>query len=451
MRFALFVACCALGVSVASLAQPVSSPERPLSATPTAIIEPASVPSIAQPLPQDSVTPAAAPTAQAIEAQAAANPSDAEAAAQQHAALPGAAPEEQTTGAVAPAASTSEEKNSAPVVEQHAALPAGPAVEPAPVQPEAETKETPADSTATADRCPGHPGALGTSRVLTISPSEFSLLGSLQYKQTLPLKDHEVVLTFDDGPIPPYTTSILDTLASQCVKATYFLVGEMAQIRPSLVRRIYNEGHSIGTHSQHHPYAFQRLPMQRVESEVDGGIASVETALGDPRALSPFFRIPGFGRNGAIEQFLESKKLVTWSTDVDTDDWWRGSSPNAIVQRAMQRLSKKGRGIILMHDIHPATAMALPMLLKELKAEGYHVVHVVAAGDHPQSLPDLIASPAEKEIFPLHAASVGKSAAKSSLRHRVKTALSKRQHRAAKRKGKGTLTTSALDSRRKSY
>ena len=51
----------------------------------------------------------------------------------------------------------------------------------------------------------------------------------MQYKQTLPLNDHEVVITFDDGPIPPYTNRILDTLASQCVKATYFLVGHMAQ------------------------------------------------------------------------------------------------------------------------------------------------------------------------------------------------------------------------------
>ena len=61
----------------------------------------------------------------------------------------------------------------------------------------------------------------------------------MQYTKTLPLNDHEVVITFDDGPIPPYTNAILDTLASQCVKATYFLVGEMAQAYPPVVRRIY--------------------------------------------------------------------------------------------------------------------------------------------------------------------------------------------------------------------
>ena len=221
---------------------------------------------------------------------------------------------------------------------------------------------------------------------------------------------------------------MLDTLAANCVKATYFPVGEMAGPRPYLVRRIYNEGHSIGSHSQHHPFAFQRLSMQRVEREVDGGIASVVAALGDPKALSPFFRIPGFGRTNAIDHYLENKGLVTWSADIDTDDWWRGTTPSALVQRAMRRLNAKGRGIILMHDIHPATALALPTLLKELKAGGYHVVHVVAAGQQPKSLPEVVATAIEKENWPrvLHAKAEKRGAAMSALRHRVKRMLASR-------------------------
>jgi peptidoglycan/xylan/chitin deacetylase (PgdA/CDA1 family) len=252
---------------------------------------------------------------------------------------------------------------------------------------------------ASAETCSGNPEALGTSRVLTINPGEFTLLGTMQYKQTLPLNDHEVVITFDDGPLPPYTNIILYTLASQCVKATYFLVGQMASAYPSVVRRIYNEGHTVGTHSQKHPH-FERLSMRRVEREVDGGINSVTTALGDAKALSPFFRIPYLGRTNAIERFLERKQLVTWSADVDTNDWWRGSSPGAIVKRTMRRLNAKGRGIILMHDIHRATAMALPMLLNELKANGYNVVHVMAAGKRPKSIPELMALPAPDEKAP---------------------------------------------------
>jgi peptidoglycan/xylan/chitin deacetylase (PgdA/CDA1 family) len=254
---------------------------------------------------------------------------------------------------------------------------------------------------ASTDACPGNPDALGTSRVLTISPSKFSEIGSMQYKQSLPLNDHEVVLTFDDGPLPPYSNIILDALASQCVKATYFLIGRMAHQYPSMVRRIYNAGHAIGTHSQNHPLAFERLPLQRVQSEVDGGIASVDAALGDAKALSPFFRIPGLGRTSAIDHYLASKALVTWSADVVADDWFRRITAKTIVQRAMQRLEAKGRGILLLHDIHPATAMALPILLKELKAHGFHVVHVVAAGDRPKFVPELVASPTlEKGAWP---------------------------------------------------
>jgi len=247
-------------------------------------------------------------------------------------------------------------------------------------------------ATAKSEECPGNANALGTSRVLTISRGEFTRIGSIQYKETLPLADHEIVLTFDDGPIPPYSNAILNVLDSQCVKATYFMVGEMAQAYPALVRRIYNAGHTIGTHSQHHPFGFEHLSMHRVEREVDDGIASMDAALGDPKAVSPFFRIPGLGRTSEIESFLAAHSLVTWSADIDTDDWWRGTTPDQLVKRAMRRLNAKGRGIILMHDIHPATALALPRLLKELKNGGYHVVQVVPAGDRPVSVPDLVAS-----------------------------------------------------------
>jgi peptidoglycan/xylan/chitin deacetylase (PgdA/CDA1 family) len=254
---------------------------------------------------------------------------------------------------------------------------------------------------ATADACPRNPNALGTSRVLTISPSEFRGIGSMQYRQALPLNDHEVVITFDDGPLPRYSNIILDTLASQCVKATYFLIGRMAREYPSIVRRIYNAGHTIGTHTENHPLALQRLPLRRIGSEVESGIASVDAALGNPKALSPFFRIPGLARTNAIDNYLASKALVTWSADVVADDWFRHITAKTIVQRAIQRLEAKGRGILLLHDIHPATALALPTLLKELKARGFRVVQVVAAGDRPKSVPELLASPAaEKAAWP---------------------------------------------------
>src|SRR5215470_10998520 len=85
---------------------------------------------------------------------------------------------------------------------------------------------------AQAADCPGNPDALGTSRIISIDPKEHGRLGSMQYSETLPLRDKEIVITFDDGPLPPYSTRILDILASECVKATYFLVGNMARAYP---------------------------------------------------------------------------------------------------------------------------------------------------------------------------------------------------------------------------
>lgn len=452
----VFLACLLAG---SALAQSASKEVEPAAAPPAAqpVLQPAE-PSAPTPVVKAALTAAAQPAAKSVE-PAATPPQPAEAPAaqtavkpdQQAVAAPTAGPAAKPADQVATPAATSpaQEPAAAPVtkpVQQAVATPAE-MIEQAlptpnypiePVMPAAKPAEPSAAPPAaepakTAEACPGHPDALGTSRVLTIAPAEFQLLGTIDYKQTLPLKDHEVVLTFDDGPIPPYTNSVLDTLAANCVKATYFLVGEMAQERPYLVRRIYNEGHSIGTHSQRHPFAFQRLSMQRVEREVDGGIASVTTALGDAKALSPFFRIPGFGRTNAIDHYLENKGLITWSADIDTDDWWRGTTPSALIQRAMRRLNAKGRGIILLHDIHPSTALALPMLLKELKAGGYHVVHVVAAGDQPKSLPEVVATPLEKESWPsvLHAKAERSGAAMSALRHRVKRVLAshgKRHH-----------------------
>jgi peptidoglycan/xylan/chitin deacetylase (PgdA/CDA1 family) len=225
-----------------------------------------------------------------------------------------------------------------------------------------------------------NPNALGTSRTLVIDNTSHMRLGAQQYNETLPLADREVVITFDDGPLGPYTTRILDLLAAECVKATYFLVGQMAQANPALVQRIQKEGHTIGTHSRSHPLTFHQMPLANAEREIDGGIALVKAALGDQGQLAPFFRIPGLNRTTAVENALASRSLVTWSVDLVADDWHRGISADEIAKRALRRLEERGRGILLLHDIHPATALAMPAILKGLKARGFRVVHVVPAG-----------------------------------------------------------------------
>ena len=230
---------------------------------------------------------------------------------------------------------------------------------------------------AHAEDCPGHPDALGTSRTIVVDPAEYQRIGIAQYKQTLPLADHEVVLTFDDGPIPPSSTKVLDTLMAQCVKVTYFLVGEMARAYPDLVRREYEAGNTIGTHSYSHPTRFESLTGDRLNYQIDAGIAAVGAALGDPAAVAPFFRIPGLGRSEADEKALADRGLVIFSIDTDADDWFHHVSAAQVLAKSMSRLEKLGRGILLLHDIHPWTAEALPELLRQLKAHGFHIVHVV--------------------------------------------------------------------------
>ncbi len=231
---------------------------------------------------------------------------------------------------------------------------------------------------AAAGDCPGHPDAIGTSRVLVVDPTEHAKIGTMQYRETLPLEDHEVVLTFDDGPLPPFTNRVLETLNANCVKATYFLIGKQAQAFPDMVRQIHAAGHTIGTHSQNHPLRFEHMTLPKVEAEVDQGIASVTAALGDPSEVAPFFRIPGLLRAATVEDFLASRSIMTWSADFLADDW-RHISSAEVINRALTRLEAKGKGVLLLHDMQPATALALPRLLAELKKRGYRIVQVVPA------------------------------------------------------------------------
>lgn len=252
-----------------------------------------------------------------------------------------------------------------------------------------------ATGSASAADCPGNPGALGTSRTLVVDPREHTRIGTMQYDETLPLQDHEVVLTFDDGPLPPHSTKVLDILAAQCVKATFFIIGRMARDYPEGVRKVRDAGHSIGTHSQNHPLSMNRMPVERARREIDDGIAAISAALGDSGSPAPFFRIPGLSRAEAVEDYLASKGIQTWSADFPADDWRHVSSAR-VYDLAMKRLEAKGKGILLLHDIQARTVAALPKILHELKARGYRIVHVVPA------TADLPKTPTEPQQWQLH-------------------------------------------------
>jgi peptidoglycan/xylan/chitin deacetylase (PgdA/CDA1 family) len=236
-----------------------------------------------------------------------------------------------------------------------------------------------------------NPNALGVSRVISVDARATPLIGSHDYGVTLPLMPGEVVLTFDDGPEPPYTNHVLKALADECLRAVFFVVGRQAGKHPQMVRQVRAAGHTVGTHTQNHPLF--RMPPQRAAWEIDTGIMSVGTALGTPRAVAPFFRFPGLFRTTEAEHHLRSRGLMSWSVDADSYDWKRIGASHMLAH-TLRELEKRRGGILLMHDVQPKTALMLPTLLSEIKARGYRIVHVVpgpggamadlAAGAAPQ-------------------------------------------------------------------
>jgi peptidoglycan/xylan/chitin deacetylase (PgdA/CDA1 family) len=241
---------------------------------------------------------------------------------------------------------------------------------------------------AQAADCPRQ-GVLGTSRVLTVDAAAFPRVGLKSFDQTLPLADKEVVLTFDDGPFPPTTTPILEALARECVRATFFLIGRSSAANPELVKRIAAEGHTVGHHTWSHP-DLMRIPLSAAIEDIDRGIAADETALhGSASSVptTPFFRCPYFESTPALLELLQSRGLVVFGTDLWASDWDR-MTPQQELKLITDRLDAAGKGIILFHDSKARTAAMLPDFLRYLRDNDYHVVHVVGPSPQKENNPD---------------------------------------------------------------
>jgi peptidoglycan/xylan/chitin deacetylase (PgdA/CDA1 family) len=219
-----------------------------------------------------------------------------------------------------------------------------------------------------------NPDALGVARVLEVDPGSRLEVGSSQYPGILPLRDMEVVLTFDDGPYPGRTDAVLAALEAECARAIFFVTGQMAHAHPQTLAAIAAAGHTIGTHTDAHPLDMRSLDYAAAVREIDRGIARVTAALGYEPA--PFFRFPGLAHTRALRDHLAWLGIAVFSADVMGDDW-TGIGADAIRARVMQRLLAWHGGIVLLHDTKLATDAMLPALLRELKSNGFHLVHVV--------------------------------------------------------------------------
>jgi peptidoglycan/xylan/chitin deacetylase (PgdA/CDA1 family) len=232
---------------------------------------------------------------------------------------------------------------------------------------------------AQATECP-RKDALGTSRVLAVDAATYPRVGLKSFPQTLPLEDHEVVLTFDDGPWPATTPRILAALAHECVRATFFLIGKPASEHPELVRKIAAMGHTIGHHTWTH-HNLKYMKPDDANGEIDKGIAAVETALHGAATSTPgtpFFRFPFFEMTPKTLEDLQARGIVVFGADLWASDW-NPMKPKQELAVLTDRLKIAGKGIVLLHDPKAQTAAMLPAFLRYLRDNHYRVVHLVAA------------------------------------------------------------------------
>src|SRR5882724_9665954 len=233
-----------------------------------------------------------------------------------------------------------------------------------------------AGGTKSAAKC-DNPNALGVSRTVEIDTTGGPGFGFEHFKQLDFLRDHEVVLTFDDGPWPVNTPSVLKTLADECTTGIFFSIGKHATYYPEILKQVLAAGHTIGSHTwSHATLTNKKLTEDQRKEEIEKGFSAVKWALGGV-SPAPFFRFPALQHPPEMVTYLGDRGIAMFSCDLDSFDF-KARNAQAVIDVTMKKLDKLGKGIILMHDFHKHTAEALPELLKKLKAGGYKVVAMKA-------------------------------------------------------------------------
>ena len=218
-----------------------------------------------------------------------------------------------------------------------------------------------------------NPNALGVTRTVEIDTTGGPGFGFEHFKELDFLRDHEVVLTFDDGPWLDNTPAVLKALADECTTGIFFSIGKHATYYPEILKQVYAAGHTVGTHTWSHANLNnKKLTEQQKKDEIEKGFSAVKWALGGI-SPSPFFRFPALQHPPEMVTYLGNRNIAIFSCDLDSFDF-KASKPEKVIDTVMKKLTKLGKGIILMHDFQKHTAEALPTLLQQLKAGGYKVV-----------------------------------------------------------------------------
>jgi peptidoglycan/xylan/chitin deacetylase (PgdA/CDA1 family) len=226
------------------------------------------------------------------------------------------------------------------------------------------------------------PGGMGVTRIVEIDTTGGPGFGFEHFKQYDFLRDKEVVLTFDDGPWPGNTAAVLKALTDECLKATFFEIGKHASWHPEITKQVLAAGMTLGTHTWSHK-DLARNPfvkdIDQAKAEIEMGISAVHLAAGGGK-VAPFFRFPALQHPPQLMSYLAERNIGVFSTDIDSRDF-KLHKPEDVIKSVMSQLEKHGKGIILMHDFKQHTAEAMPELIRQLKAGGYKVVHVVPKGE----------------------------------------------------------------------
>ena len=193
--------------------------------------------------------------------------------------------------------------------------------------------------------------------------------------------EHQVAITFDDGPDPEWTPEILDILKAANVKAAFFLVGVEAERYPNLVRRIVDEGHEIGNHTYYHPNLALCWP-EHIRLELNATQLLIESITGRATTL---FRPPYAADTNPSQiseliplQIAQDLSYLVVLENIDPQDWARPGA-DIILQRIKQQ--RRDGNIILLHDgggDRSQTVEALPRILEWLHARGDTVTPISA-------------------------------------------------------------------------
>ena len=265
-----------------------------------------------------------------------------------------------------------------PAAKPAAATQAAPAAAPAPQTAAPQTAAvanppSPQQAPQTARAACNNANALGVARTVEIDTTGGPGFGFEHFKELDFLRDHEVVLTFDDGPWPHNTPAVLKALADECTTGIFFPIGKHSTYEPEILKQVYAAGHTIGAHTWSHANLNnKKLTEQQKKDEIEKGFSAVKWALGGI-SPSPFFRFPALQHPPEMVTYLGNRNIAIFSCDLDSFDF-KASKPEKVIDTVMKKLTKLGKGIILMHDFQKHTAEALPTLLQQLKAGGYKVV-----------------------------------------------------------------------------